>query len=788
MPALEPTARRRERWEIPAWCLLLAVSFALRFHGLGDRPLHHDESLFSYYAWRIADAGDHVYQPILHGPLFLYLSALVFNVAGDSVASARFWPAFLGALMPLAALFFRREWRPSTCLYVGAAFALSPILLFYERFNRHDIPLEALILLQIAAARWWWRRPPGSNLAGFFVGLLWLLPLGVMENFLIAEFTFFAFLHAWLLADLLAAPKGAGIGRLFERPFLPRAVVAANLGGALALACYFVARLFLPAELTSPSSNATRAAVALAAIDFAAVGLVWARWRRGRPAIGRDEVFAGLYRRFAASWPGLLAGAGVAVLVHIAIFTNFLQHPEPPHETFRRTFEYWLGQHKEHRLKGPFHYYLSILATYQLPALLLCFGMLAARWATPTKRYLHLGAFALLFAAGLWWYDAKILGDDFDSRLASVAWLDAKLHMTSLLHVWLGFLFMAGGFAYAVLLLTGGRALHAFSAFWSCWSLFFYGYAGEKVPWLAMHSAVPIFLWCGCEAEAILRRLDGRRWAKIAFGALLSLQLAWMGFNAVRACFGDSAHPRERLVFNHTTPHFLGAVKTAEAIILARREAGERGMVHHEGASDWPLFFYFRHLANDPPRDPASQDPPPPPSQARAWPREQWADAEMIILDNDWTTDPATGTAVDSRTGFHETHRWFDVPFRRYWQPRLLWEENVPDPDAPAPAPSPIELSTPVDDHEDATLPPLDLEPPEIALVPAWKLAARYYFLREPFFDPRQPHGVWCCGETSHTVPIGIRRDLLEGPLDPNDKAAAAARDFVAKLEAGYWD
>ena len=49
----------------------------MRLIALGDRPFHHDESQDAYFSWVFWTQGGYRYQPILHGPLRFYLTALI---------------------------------------------------------------------------------------------------------------------------------------------------------------------------------------------------------------------------------------------------------------------------------------------------------------------------------------------------------------------------------------------------------------------------------------------------------------------------------------------------------------------------------------------------------------------------------------------------------------------------------------------------------------------------------------------------------------------------------------
>src|ERR1041385_3027868 len=95
---------------------LLATAVILRVLWLGQRPLHHDESIHAYYSWRILTEGpsDYHYDPVYHGPTLYYLTAAFQGLLAPSDTSARMTPVAcgLGLILlawPLRRIFGRRE-------------------------------------------------------------------------------------------------------------------------------------------------------------------------------------------------------------------------------------------------------------------------------------------------------------------------------------------------------------------------------------------------------------------------------------------------------------------------------------------------------------------------------------------------------------------------------------------------------------------------------------------------------------------------------------------------------
>ena len=149
----------RPRGELVLWIGLLAIALGLRLYDLGARPFHHDESQDAYFSWVFFDHGDYHYQPILHGPLRFYLTALNYVLFGDSNFTARLAPALMGTAVVGLPYLLRRQIGRGAALAAGVAFAIGPTYLYFSRFAREDIYIAALNLALIVAIFRFLARP-----------------------------------------------------------------------------------------------------------------------------------------------------------------------------------------------------------------------------------------------------------------------------------------------------------------------------------------------------------------------------------------------------------------------------------------------------------------------------------------------------------------------------------------------------------------------------------------------------------------------------------------------------
>ena len=149
------------RTELGLYLLIAVAAAIVRLIDLGDRPFHHDESQVAYFSWVFFDRGDYEYQPILHGPLMYYLTALSYVLFGDSDFTARLAAALTGTLIVVLPYLMRNLIGRHAALIAAALLAFGPTFLYFSRFVREDIFISAINLgLLIAVFRYLDRPSP----------------------------------------------------------------------------------------------------------------------------------------------------------------------------------------------------------------------------------------------------------------------------------------------------------------------------------------------------------------------------------------------------------------------------------------------------------------------------------------------------------------------------------------------------------------------------------------------------------------------------------------------------
>ena len=180
--------------------LYLCIAFfglILKFAFLGERALHHDESLHAQYGKYFANSftkGFYKYDPLLHGPLLYNLQAIWhWFVSPFYNGAVRFIPAFLGFLVSLSPIFFKKKLSKQSVFFITLFLAISPTFTYWSRFLRHDM----LVILELTIALWLFNFKPKNWI--FFLGLTAGAHFSTKENFFVHSVLLMGFFFSYLI-------------------------------------------------------------------------------------------------------------------------------------------------------------------------------------------------------------------------------------------------------------------------------------------------------------------------------------------------------------------------------------------------------------------------------------------------------------------------------------------------------------------------------------------------------------------------------------------------------------
>ncbi|KPL78218.1 hypothetical protein ADN00_06970 [Ornatilinea apprima] len=123
--------------------LILILALVSRFYDLGARVMSHDEVNHVVPSWELFTGNGYRHDPVTHGPMQFHLVTLSYFLLGDNDFSARVPAAIFSVAAVAAVLFgFRRYLGRNGTIIAGALFLISPFMLFYGRYTRNEAFIE----------------------------------------------------------------------------------------------------------------------------------------------------------------------------------------------------------------------------------------------------------------------------------------------------------------------------------------------------------------------------------------------------------------------------------------------------------------------------------------------------------------------------------------------------------------------------------------------------------------------------------------------------------------------
>ncbi len=231
------------------YLVIFILAVVTRFWHLGVRAMSHDECLHVQYSWYLYRGGGYEHNPMMHGPLLFHINALLYFLFGDNDFTARLYPAVVGVAIVMFPALLRRWLGKIGALGASALFLISPFILYYSRYIRHDIPAIFFALLMVWSI---WRYIEERHNK-------WLTLLAAAQALLFAskEVSFFyvaifgSFLALYLVVQLLDSPWARDAWMMV---FL---LALAGLIVALALLGIGMAVAQRPGEALSPTETLT---------------------------------------------------------------------------------------------------------------------------------------------------------------------------------------------------------------------------------------------------------------------------------------------------------------------------------------------------------------------------------------------------------------------------------------------------------------------------------------------------------------------------------------------------
>jgi uncharacterized protein (TIGR03663 family) len=642
--------------------LLLLAAIVSRFTGLGDRAVSHDEVNHVVPSYSLYTGNGYQYDPMSHGPLQFHMIALSYALFGDNDFTTRIPAAVLSVVsIGLAMLAFRRYLGRTGAILAGLMFLISPIMLFYGRYARNEAYIVVWGLLTLYATlrylesgkAWALFLFTAANALHFTDKATAYMFAGEMFLFLLAYFVDRMARREWpdarrrssfLLSLILAIALFAAAGGLYFtlKPlgtlFIKLAVAVLAAGGLAALvwsgmllvlafgwaglkAERSLDLLMLLGTLVLPlCGDIPITLMGKTALDYTTAGVE--RVIAAVAILGAVAIAIGLWW-FGRKW---LLHAALFFIPFVVLYSTFFTAPAGIVGGLVGLLGYWSSQQDVARGGQPLYYYAFLLIpVYEfLPAL----GTVATALIASTKK--------------LWRSQS---GQPF-SRPVSEGISTAIIEGLPV------------GY-------TEQQPVPVASllVFWSVSSLALFTYAGEKMPWLTIHIAMPMILaaaWgFGWMIESVpwgrLAAWGVRNYVRVAVLAFFGLLALITARTAFKAAYINYDYPFEYLVYAHGTPYPKALFNEIEQLSL-RTTGGENMVVAYDNNVRYPYWWYMRHYPNKVDFD---QNPT----------REQLQDA-LVIAAGSENTAKLTPIVRDNYFQSNYMRLWW--PTMDYWS--LKWD------------------------------------------------------------------------------------------------------------------
>ena len=110
--ATAPAAPMWKTWityENAFYVAIFALALFTRFYDIGNRALHHDESLHSVYSGNLYTGVGYQHDPMMHGPEQFNLIAFMYWLFGRGDDTVRFASALCGIFVVMSPFFLRKQ-------------------------------------------------------------------------------------------------------------------------------------------------------------------------------------------------------------------------------------------------------------------------------------------------------------------------------------------------------------------------------------------------------------------------------------------------------------------------------------------------------------------------------------------------------------------------------------------------------------------------------------------------------------------------------------------------------
>jgi predicted membrane-bound mannosyltransferase/DNA-binding beta-propeller fold protein YncE len=124
--------------EVAIFLLIILAAFITRLFNLEARVMSHDESLHTYFSYLLYKGQGYQHTPMMHGPFQFHLLALTYYLFGVSDFTSRIPSALFSIATIWMVWYWRRYLGRAGALIAGLLLVISPYMLYYGRYVRNE--------------------------------------------------------------------------------------------------------------------------------------------------------------------------------------------------------------------------------------------------------------------------------------------------------------------------------------------------------------------------------------------------------------------------------------------------------------------------------------------------------------------------------------------------------------------------------------------------------------------------------------------------------------------------
>jgi len=487
----------RLNWWTVICIVIILVAIATRLWNLAPRAYSHDESIHAWESWKLATGQGYQHNPTYHGPFLYHFTAFIFLLFGHNDYTARLSPALFGIALVILPLFLRKWLGRKGTLAAMGLMTISPILLNRSRFIRHDVYVAVwTLLMAIGILRYLdGKRDRDLYLTAVALCLAFctkevaFIHVAIFGTFLVFVFyrrLFRGEIEEGVKYTLYAALGIGGLGALFwillflvtKQMNLVVLAAAMGLGALLAIIAGVRQWWRLRAEGYDVRKDpyfdliiviGTLCLPLLSPLVVQALG--WNPIDYSQSAIVRSGIIFFIVLSISIGigvwwdWQRWLVSAGLYYAIFIVLFTTMFTNGRGFATGMMGSLGYWLSQQGVRRGGQPWFYYLLLMPMYEFLPML--FGI-----------------------AGTIYYLVRGRNSEKVAKSAETERGRPKSGTAAA---------EATGIPFVPLLI-----------YWTFAAFALYSWAGEKMPWLGMHLALPFCLLAGWYIGQLLSADWGR--------------------------------------------------------------------------------------------------------------------------------------------------------------------------------------------------------------------------------------------------------------------------------------